>query len=458
MENLGEARLVARSGAMLFVGAGALVLINSFALRLLGVVGVDVGRLRLLGGLALVSAVVVLLVPWHRLPPRASVVLAFLGLVLLLVSGQWTGYATTDQARVAYPAFFILIFSWLGLTQPRWSAALFAPIVAVGCAWLTVTTPHVSVSFAGLVVAICTSVLIAETIAWAMQRSRRHADDLRTLVSASSDLREVLSLAEGAEFASESAAAVLHADRVELIILESGAVPVDRLSPECLALATSVVEAGDAKGGRGGLAIPLVGPSGVIAVVLAFGVTRDPVTDQLVRLLSTEFGGRLEQLRLLEALGEQTLRDALTGVGSRRHADALVDGLQPDDSLLLIDVDHFKEVNDTRGHLGGDRLLEQLGAHLRAGLRDHDSVARYGGDEFLVRLHAHDGDARGIAQRLLDTWVSEPGVPTFSVGIAVHACGTDPQSTFANADRALYASKNDGRARIARAADTTIVK
>ena len=177
-------------------------------------------------------------------------------------------------------------------------------------------------------------------------------------------------------------------------MLESGVVPDGRILPPLFELATDAAVTGEAKGDRFGLAIPLVGPSGVIAVVVAFGVTRDPVTDQIVRLLSSEFGGRLEQLRLLEALGEQTLRDALTGVGSRRHADALVEGLQPGDSLLLIDVDHFKHVNDTRGHLGGDRLLEQLGSHLRGGLRDHDAVARYGGDEFLVRLHTHDGDSQ----------------------------------------------------------------
>ncbi len=377
--------------------------------------------------------------------------LAVLGLALLLASGQWTGYAATDQARVAYPAFFLLIFAWLGLTHPRGTALLFAPVVAIGCAWLTVTTPDVSVSFAGLVIAICTSVLIAEVIAWAMARSNRNADDLRMLVSASSDLREVLNLAEGAAVAAESARAVLHAKRVDLLVLESGAVPTGRLTEKLFALATSAAQTGEPQRAADGdaLAIPLIGPSGVIAVTIAFGVSSDPVTDQIVQLLSSEFGGRLEQLRLLEALGEQTLRDALTGVGSRRHADALVDGLQPGDSLLLIDVDHFKDVNDTRGHLGGDRLLEQLGAHLRNGLRDHDSVARFGGDEFVVRLHDNDGDSHGIAQRLLDSWIATGDVPTFSVGIAAHRAGIDPQITFADADRALYESKREGRARIA---------
>ncbi len=448
MENLGESRLIARSGALLFVGAGLVALANSFALRELGVAGVDVGRMRLLSLLSLTSAAIALLVPWQRLPRRASISLAVWGLVLLLASGAWTHYAATGQAPSAYPVFFILIFGWLGLTQERWTSVLFAPIVALGCAWLTVTTPDVTVSFAGLSVAIVTSVLIAETIAWAMARSRRHATDLGILVSASSDLREVLNLAEGAALAADSTCTVLHAERVELVVLESGVVPDGRLSSDCFDLATDAAGTGEAKGDRDGLAIPLVGPSGVIAVVVAFGVPRDPVTDQIVRLLSSEFGGRLEQLRLLEALGQQTLRDALTGVGSRRHADALIDGLQPGDSLLLIDVDHFKHVNDTRGHLGGDRLLEQLGAHLRGGLRDHDAVARYGGDEFLVRLHTHDGDCGEIARRLLDTWLATGDVPTFSVGIAAHVRGTDPQATFAEADRALYVSKREGRARI----------
>jgi diguanylate cyclase (GGDEF)-like protein len=448
VEKLGESRLIARSGAMLFVGAGLVALANSFALRGLGVDGVDVGRMRVLALLSLISAVVALYVPWHRLPHRASVSLAVWGLVLLLASGAWTHYAATGQAPSAYPVFFILIFGWLGLTQSQSVSVLFAPVVVVGCGWLTVTTPHATVSFAGLSVAIVTSVLIAETIAWAMARSRRHAGDLGSLVTASSELREVLNLAEGAALAADSTRTVLHADRVELVVLESGAIPADGLSAGCRDVAADAVTTGEAHGDRSGLAIPLVGPSGVIAVVVAFGVSRDPVTDQIVRLLSSEFGGRLEQLRLLEALGEQTLRDALTGVGSRRHADALVEGLQPGDSLLLIDVDHFKHVNDTLGHLGGDRLLEQLGSHLRAGLRDHDAVARYGGDEFLVRLHTHDGDCGEIARRLLNTWLATGDVPTFSVGIAAHVRGTDPQATFAEADRALYVSKREGRARI----------
>ncbi len=167
---------------MLFVGAGLVTLANSFALGPLGAAGVDVGRLRFVAGLSILSAVAVHEVPWRRLPARSSVLAAVLGLALLLASGAWAGYAATEQATVAYPAFFLLIFGWIGLVHPRGTAALFAPVAIAGCAWLTVTTAHVTVSFAGLFVAIGASVLISETIAWAMARSRRHADDLRLLV------------------------------------------------------------------------------------------------------------------------------------------------------------------------------------------------------------------------------------------------------------------------------------
>ncbi len=101
---MGGARLIARTGAMLFCGAGLVAFVNSFAFRAMGVVGVDAGRMRMLALLSLISAVAVLFVPWHRLPHRASISLAVLGLVLLLASGQWTGYAASEQARVAYPA------------------------------------------------------------------------------------------------------------------------------------------------------------------------------------------------------------------------------------------------------------------------------------------------------------------------------------------------------------------
>ncbi len=191
VENLGEARLIARSGAMLFVGAGLVALINSSAPGVVGVSGVDAGRLLFVGVLSIVSAGVVLVVPWARLAPRAPVAVAFWGLVLLLASGQWAGYAATGQAPSGYPAFFMLIFGWLGLTQPRATSVLFAPVAVLGCGWLTVVTPRVTVSFAGLFVAVTSSVLIAETIAWAMDRSRRQAHDLRTLVTASSELRGV---------------------------------------------------------------------------------------------------------------------------------------------------------------------------------------------------------------------------------------------------------------------------
>jgi diguanylate cyclase len=209
-------------------------------------------------------------------------------------------------------------------------------------------------------------------------------------------------------------------------------------------------------GGRFDFDIPLVGPSGTLGVASVQGVKLSPFTDQLLQVMSFDLGGRLEQLRLLEVLGEQSFSDALTGVGNRRHADALTAQLSPGDAVLLIDLDHFKNVNDADGHRAGDRVLEELGAHLKSALRQEDSVARYGGDEFLIRLNPKDGSPEQIAQRLLTSWLQAGAAVSFSVGVAVHMKETDPLATFALADAALYEAKRSGRARICLAASSAL--
>lgn len=438
MNAAGDARLAAHSGAALFVGAGLLTSANAFASRSLGAQGVDTTVLHVCAAVSIASAVVVWYVPWHRIARIARLGVAAYGLLLLLATGKLSGYVETPQAATAYPAFFMLIIAWVGLTQPRGIPLACAPVLSASAVWLRATTEGLTLSDSGLVLLVATSTVVGETIAWAMERSRQQARDLHTLVSTSSRLRDVVCFAEGARIAAGATAAVLHAETADVYVA-GDAMP----EPAARALA-SQAPVYDASG----LAVPLVGPSGTVAVVYASGVARDSFRDQLVQLLSFDLGGRLEQLRVMEALGEQSLRDVLTGVGSRLHADKLLDGLQPGDALLLVDLDRFKEVNDTRGHAAGDRVLEQLGAHLAAGVRAGDRVARWGGDEFVVFLRHGEGDPNGIAARLLESWLRVGDAPSFSVGIAMHAQGAAPADTFAAADAALYEAKRRGRSRV----------
>jgi diguanylate cyclase (GGDEF) domain len=437
-----ESHLAAVSGAVLFVGAGLLALVNSFASGSLAAQGTNVGLMRVLAGLSLVSAAVTWSVPWARVGRVARLSPAVWGLVLLVWAGQVTGYSQTPQAAMAYPVFFVMILAWLGLTQPRGTATVFAPVILAVSVWVAWEVPGSSVPLAGLVLVVVTSVVVAETIAWAMGRNRRQMRALQGLVAASAELRDVMGYPEGLELAAAAALTVLHASTATVFAAEECC---DESAPAHVRAAF-----GEARSRAAGanIAVALVGPSGPNAVVDLHRPARDGFSRGLMELLSSELGGRLEQLRLIDALAEQTLHDALTGVGSRRHADALVQSLRAGDALMIIDIDHFKTVNDTVGHRGGDRILEQLGSHLALQLRDRDAVARYGGDEFVVRLHPGDGDPREIAQRLLDTWTQNRSVPAFSVGIAVHEADHDVTATFAAADTALYAAKRDGGARI----------
>jgi diguanylate cyclase (GGDEF)-like protein len=158
------------------------------------------------------------------------------------------------------------------------------------------------------------------------------------------------------------------------------------------------------------------------------------------------------QRDLLEARGlleRASLTDDLTGLGNRRHANALVDSMQPGDAVILLDLDHFKHVNDTMGHAEGDRVLMSMGVFLQAAVRDADTVTRFGGEEFLVLLRGAGADATGAARRLVDAWRTYGCGVTVSAGVALHQVGRSPTDTLRAADAALYEAKEQGRDRVA---------
>jgi len=127
-------------------------------------------------------------------------------------------------------------------------------------------------------------------------------------------------------------------------------------------------------------------------------------------------------------------------------------------SLLALDLDHFKAINDTHGHPAGDEVLRGVAEVLREALRQHDVPGRYGGEEFGVLLPGSDAaSAEAIAERIRRKieWASFAGEVkvTTSVGCAaIHANDLFPASLVARADRALYEAKAAGRNRAMRAA------
>jgi diguanylate cyclase (GGDEF)-like protein/PAS domain S-box-containing protein len=152
--------------------------------------------------------------------------------------------------------------------------------------------------------------------------------------------------------------------------------------------------------------------------------------------------------------------DALTGLPNRAQLDdrahyalSLAQRSQEPVALMFLDLDHFKDINDTLGHTIGDTLLVELATRLRLALREEDSVSRLGGDEFIFLLHGTDARAAAhVAQKLLDVIARPYRIEPYdlhvtgSIGIALYPSdGADLETLLKRADAAMYRVKQEGR-------------
>ncbi|MCL7942491.1 diguanylate cyclase [Marinobacter sp. ATCH36] len=189
-------------------------------------------------------------------------------------------------------------------------------------------------------------------------------------------------------------------------------------------------------------------------------------TDQadLLIIVSGLLSGVLERHRLEEELLNQSIRDPLTGLHNRRYLYPRLDEMialwnreQQPFALALFDIDHFKVVNDTLGHLAGDYVLREFTGILLEHTRAMDVVARFGGEEFVVAFSATDSDAAGaLVNRIIkkvrhyDFVVDGQKIPlTVSAGVAAvggdDAADPTPEMLIGSADNRLYLAKEAGR-------------
>ncbi|NLW93431.1 MAG: GGDEF domain-containing protein [Chlamydiae bacterium] len=170
--------------------------------------------------------------------------------------------------------------------------------------------------------------------------------------------------------------------------------------------------------------------------------------------------------RLMERYRRMAFHDTLTGLHNHRYFQQQLDlGVRAAIrygyplTVMLIDLDDFKEYNDRHGHLEGDRALRAVGRLLGGSIRAQDTVARYGGEEFgLILPHTRKIAARHIAVRLCDAVEKlrclhdrrRPAGPlTVSIGVATYPHdGEAPEALLGRADRALYAAKRAGKNRV----------
>ena len=186
----------------------------------------------------------------------------------------------------------------------------------------------------------------------------------------------------------------------------------------------------------------------------------------LMMTVADQMAVAVNHARLFQQMQQQALTDGLTGCFNRRFFEIqlerdlhLATRMRQPVSLILIDIDHFKRVNDTHGHDAGDRALRILASELREEVRGVDTAARYGGEEFAIILpQAGPEGAFAVAERLRTrierTEVPGVGSITASLGIAtfpLHASSRELLVTAA--DRALYQAKRAGRNRVCSTAD-----
>lgn len=164
---------------------------------------------------------------------------------------------------------------------------------------------------------------------------------------------------------------------------------------------------------------------------------------------------------LIDELQEQSTHDPLTGLSNRRNfthvfADELARARRRNSALSLIfaDLDHFKVINDTRGHQVGDQVLKATAAHLRACCRPYDTPARWGGEEFIILLPDTDELAATLfAERIRTSLQAGLGPDisfpiTISIGVAQFLEGESLEALIERADLAMYHAKQQGRNRV----------
>lgn len=221
------------------------------------------------------------------------------------------------------------------------------------------------------------------------------------------------------------------------------------------------LESGQPVQSGGALLIPLQEQGEPIGLLAVRSAAPAPLLDTLVGLAALTLG----EVRHFRRQATLSNTDGLTGLSNHRHFQqslSIALGQVYLESgpvaLLLADIDHFKNVNDTYGHQCGDLVLREIGYLLRTHVPDSALVARYGGEELVVMLHGDEARRapevaealreRVAAHEFRDTGSGERLSITISIGVALYEPGEGKSRFIARCDEALYASKRNGRNRV----------
>lgn len=464
-------KVTARLAGLLYLGCGVLG-----AILLMGtqIAGNDKGVLIGIVGSTFPTAAFALFAPWNSWHPRANLLLALFAFAMVSIAG------TIDiEVPHIYGAMCIMIFMWIGIAHPPGASLCMSPLALIAFVGPLSQRPGGGQTMGELAVSLAVlpmGLLVGETTATVSRRLRgaekinhERLTDLNALVAVSEVLAQQQDSSLLPDHISEMALGPLRATAALVTFVEAdGSLlgagsknwPKDHhqvlLKPWTIpslhhvltSNALSIITEPDELGCPSAVAVPIRGSGETIGVLfLIMENPNDAFVHQLAHTFATQAGLALERSWTTQTLIDETLRDELTGIGNRRHATAILARLQVGDAVAMIDLDHFKIVNDSWGHSYGDEVLKLLSTYLQSQMREDDHLARYGGEEFLLILHRSGPDASQTMERLREGWVEQHPSTTFSAGIAVHEAGVLPNHTLESADHALYAAKKSGRNR-----------
>jgi diguanylate cyclase (GGDEF)-like protein len=468
-------RLLGRLAGVLFALSGIVTLAN----LLVPSEGRNLAVLVVVGCLAVLTGAVAWVLPWQRWYRRAT--LPLIPVAFSLIAG---GACASDRPYT-YGVYWVVAFVWVGVAQKRWTSVAFGPLATAMYVLPFVVrgdTQVDAISSVGVVIPVC--LLVGESLAWvsgllrqAERLDLRRMSDMESLLEATVSLARQGEPISAANLVAELAVRLLRAEAAVVLLADptTGALRgtgghgwqrrVHSLEATWLdAPARAALTSGDVTVHDGGVAgqltragkgapalfLPLTGAGGVLGLVMATfpngtRLSLDGFASGVASTFATQASLAFDRLRATQVLVDASMRDALTGVGNRRQADALLEQLKPGDAVALLDMDHFKAVNDRFGHTTGDEVLVGLAQYLDRSLRDGDRVARWGGEEFVIVMRQVGDYARSALERLAEGWRITLPLTTFSAGVAVHAADTPPGDTLACADAALYRAKAEGR-------------
>lgn len=213
------------------------------------------------------------------------------------------------------------------------------------------------------------------------------------------------------------------------------------------------------------LCVPLIAQGEAIGLLSFQNLNEQTAsTRAYLELMAEALGLALANQRLRDALLEKALYDPLTGLRNRHHLEDML-GTQLNLAMrskeplscLMIDIDHFKHINDRFGHEAGDGVIKNVAAIIQRVVRDHGTAFRYGGEEFLVLLNGMDEEAasrvatdiyNGVREMALRFAGTDIGHVDVSIGVASYPEHVQSDNLLRAADVALYRAKELGRARI----------